>query len=1032
MAVVLDALAPYVKKMISDLAEEEVSMLLGVEVEIRKLNGNLVYLQDYLTDADRKRITDKSVKVWVGKLKDVMYEASDILELCQLEAMERPEERPAGGGASNRSSPLGRYMKKKLQGCFQPLLFCLRNPVFAHETGSRIKKLNEDLDTIRKDATKLNFINLGSYQERRKLTNPARPRNKTTSGYNKSEAVGENIEEDAEQLVQKLIAHDGRDFKVVAIVGQGGMGKSFLAKKIFASETIKEEFKTKIWLSVTQHFDKVELLRSAITHAGGEHNEEKDESILERTLTEALSANKFLLVLDDLWSDTVWKDILQVPVANASCTQPGSRVMITSRKEDVARRVGASGGNQLRVRKLEDEDAWSLLKKQLPLPEVSSENSFDHLKDIGIKIIAKCDGLPLAIKVMGGLLSTRRPSKVEWENVLKKNLEWKEDGLHEELNFSVHLSYDDLTPELKQCFLYYSLFAKGSAPSFEQVVSMWISEGFIQGDGSTESDELDLQEIGEAYHRELVARNLLEADNTDWNTWCYSMHDVVRSFAQFVASEEALVVRKDQNDLRNLLLANQKIRRLSLNLDDSELEWSILENLESLRTLMINCSTMSSGSFASFVSLRVLNMDAAVSDLLLDSVCQLKLLRYLRLVDADISRLPEDIHKIKFLEFLGLVNCKGLNKIPDNITKLAGLRYLDLTGCNVDTVPRGFGGFKIIHSIFWFPAKMDGDWCSLEELGPLCHLRSLSIQYLENMPDCSFAARAMLSNKKDLTYLELGCYRDEDVEMEEGQIEEQQRIEGVFDELCPPPCLEDLILVRYFGRRLPNWMQAPAAAAFKSLKSIVLRSLTYCVQLPNGLCEMVNLEEMEINIAPAIKLVGPDFQSLASRDGGAIVTSPFPKLRILAMVDFSRWKKWDWEEEQGKAMAMPALEHLRIISCKLTHLPLGLSIHNRYNLRVLYLEDLTILASVENFPSVVTFDVLCCPKLKKIGGFSKLRKIFIDGCPKLKLLEGVPVLSTMVLDDETWEITGTPARCTPKLYQVGLQRQLPENFTVTR
>uniref|UniRef100_A0ACD5WPP9 Uncharacterized protein n=1 Tax=Avena sativa TaxID=4498 RepID=A0ACD5WPP9_AVESA len=265
MAVALDALAPYVKKMISDMAEEELSMLLGVEGEIRKLNGNLVYLQDYLTDADRKRITDKSVKAWVGKLKDVMYEATDILELCQLEAMERP----ARGGASNSSSSIGGHMKKKLQGCFQPLLFCLRNPVFAHETGSRIKKLNEELDSIRKDATKLNFINLGSYQERRKLTSPTCLRNKTTSGFNKSEAVGENIEEDAEQLVQKLIAHDGRDFKVVAIVGQGGIGKSLLAKKIFSSEAAKVEFKTRIWVSVTQHFDKVDLLRSAITHAGG-------------------------------------------------------------------------------------------------------------------------------------------------------------------------------------------------------------------------------------------------------------------------------------------------------------------------------------------------------------------------------------------------------------------------------------------------------------------------------------------------------------------------------------------------------------------------------------------------------------------------------------------------------------------------------------------------------------------------------------------------------------------------------------------
>jgi hypothetical protein len=188
-----------------------------------------VYLQDYLTDADRKRITDKSVKAWVGKLRDVMYEATDILELCQLEAMERPQE-----GASSRSNSLGGYMKKKLQGSFQPLLFCHRNPVFAHETGSRIKKLNEELDTNRKDATKLNFINLGSYQERSRLKNPRHLRNKTTSGFNKSEAVGENIEEDAEKLVQKLIALDGRDFKVVAIIGQGGIGKSLLAKKIYA------------------------------------------------------------------------------------------------------------------------------------------------------------------------------------------------------------------------------------------------------------------------------------------------------------------------------------------------------------------------------------------------------------------------------------------------------------------------------------------------------------------------------------------------------------------------------------------------------------------------------------------------------------------------------------------------------------------------------------------------------------------------------------------------------------------------------
>lgn len=75
------------------------------------------------------------------------------------------------------------------------------------------------------------------------------------------------------------------------------------------------------------------------------------------------------------------------------------------------------------------------------------ESHFDQLKDVGMKIIEKCDGLPLAIKVMGGLLSTRHPSEREWEIVLNKNLEWEEHGSQEELNYSVHLSYDDRSIE---------------------------------------------------------------------------------------------------------------------------------------------------------------------------------------------------------------------------------------------------------------------------------------------------------------------------------------------------------------------------------------------------------------------------------------------------------------------------------------------------------------------------------------------------------------------------------------------------------
>src|SRR4051812_38928556 len=101
-----------------------------------------------------------------------------------------------------------------------------------------------------------------------------------------------------------------------------------------------------------------------------------------------------------------------------------------------------------------------------------------------MKIVKKCDGLPLAIKVMGGLLSRRDPKQRDWEIVLHKNLGWKEeDGSQEELNYSLSLSYDDLCPKLKQCFLYYSLLPKGSGFGKDTVISMWISEEFVQHDG---------------------------------------------------------------------------------------------------------------------------------------------------------------------------------------------------------------------------------------------------------------------------------------------------------------------------------------------------------------------------------------------------------------------------------------------------------------------------------------------------------------------------------------------------------------------
>jgi len=84
MAAILDAMGPYVMELIANMATEEVKMLLGISGDIEKLENNMESIKCFLADAERKCITEWSVQRWVQKLKNAMYDANDILDLCQI------------------------------------------------------------------------------------------------------------------------------------------------------------------------------------------------------------------------------------------------------------------------------------------------------------------------------------------------------------------------------------------------------------------------------------------------------------------------------------------------------------------------------------------------------------------------------------------------------------------------------------------------------------------------------------------------------------------------------------------------------------------------------------------------------------------------------------------------------------------------------------------------------------------------------------------------------------------------------------